>query len=148
MTWGDALAYCRTKYTDLAMVEDEAENTAVASLVMSNNAWIGLYRKPWRWSDNSNSVFKNWRADQPDGSNEHCVAEDSNHFWHDVTCQTLFPFLCHRAIFKKMTRVKIQVLTGADLSDPRISAQVLQNLTEKLQSKGITDIKLKWTIQP
>ncbi|KAK7883832.1 hypothetical protein WMY93_026955 [Mugilogobius chulae] len=61
MTWGEAQNYCRQHHTDLAMIEDETENSAVASGLRANTfTFFGLYRKPWRWSDGSNSQFKNW----------------------------------------------------------------------------------------
>uniref|UniRef100_A0A8C6SMU3 C-type lectin domain-containing protein n=1 Tax=Neogobius melanostomus TaxID=47308 RepID=A0A8C6SMU3_9GOBI len=57
-SWEDARSYCRQHYTDLAMIEDESENTAVAAVLVTNQwAWIGLYRQPWRWSDGSDSTI-------------------------------------------------------------------------------------------
>ncbi|KAK7883839.1 hypothetical protein WMY93_026962 [Mugilogobius chulae] len=59
MSWENAQSYCRQRYTDLVMIEDDSENTAVKDLNPSGQMWIGLYRQPWRWSDGSDSTFKN-----------------------------------------------------------------------------------------
>uniref|UniRef100_A0A3B4YBD2 C-type lectin domain-containing protein n=1 Tax=Seriola lalandi dorsalis TaxID=1841481 RepID=A0A3B4YBD2_SERLL len=86
-TWSDAQTYCRTNHKDLAMIENAQENAEVMSKFPSAGRWwIGLYRVPWRWSDNSNSSFKNWQSGQPDVyyKDEHCVAENSDHDWADV----------------------------------------------------------------
>uniref|UniRef100_A0A8C6WHW8 C-type lectin domain-containing protein n=1 Tax=Neogobius melanostomus TaxID=47308 RepID=A0A8C6WHW8_9GOBI len=65
-SWEDARYHCRQHHTDLAMIEDGSENTAVVSLLVPNQwAWIGLYRQAWRWSDGSDSQFKNCGSGQP-----------------------------------------------------------------------------------
>uniref|UniRef100_A0A3B4UCY1 C-type lectin domain-containing protein n=1 Tax=Seriola dumerili TaxID=41447 RepID=A0A3B4UCY1_SERDU len=100
-TWKDAQTYCRTYHTDLAMIENAQENVEVMSVMSTDIAWIGLYREPWRWSDNSSSSFTNWQDRQPDNyAGEYCVAESSDHGWHDLKCdyKTFFwgvtPIIC------------------------------------------------------
>ncbi|KAK7883836.1 hypothetical protein WMY93_026959 [Mugilogobius chulae] len=44
MSWKDAQSYCRQHHTDLAMIEDEAENTAVTSIA-SDKVWIAVKSK-------------------------------------------------------------------------------------------------------
>ncbi|KAK7883900.1 hypothetical protein WMY93_027023 [Mugilogobius chulae] len=46
MNWENARSYCRQHHTDLAMIEDETENSAVAALEPTKYKWIGLYRSP------------------------------------------------------------------------------------------------------
>uniref|UniRef100_A0A3Q1HD18 C-type lectin domain-containing protein n=1 Tax=Anabas testudineus TaxID=64144 RepID=A0A3Q1HD18_ANATE len=99
MTWSSAQAYCRQHYTDMPIIENSAENAAVYSVLPNNvQAWIGLYRVPWKWSDKSNSPFRHWLSGQPDNrnGNEYCAAEDYLHDWSDLTCTTKLPFICHQ----------------------------------------------------
>lgn len=97
LTWVDAQIYCRTHYTDLAMIENAEENTKMLSVVSAGIAWIGLHRKPWRWSDQSKSSFRNWQSEQPNnyGGKQWCIAENSKHHWEDIGCDEEFSFLCH-----------------------------------------------------
>ncbi|XP_055019161.1 putative C-type lectin domain family 20 member A [Boleophthalmus pectinirostris] len=41
-TWEEAQQYCRQHHTDLASVKDATQNSQIAALVPSGNAWIGL----------------------------------------------------------------------------------------------------------
>uniref|UniRef100_A0A8C6SEM9 C-type lectin domain-containing protein n=1 Tax=Neogobius melanostomus TaxID=47308 RepID=A0A8C6SEM9_9GOBI len=86
-SWEDAQYHCRQHHTDLAMIEDESENTAVASVLVPNQwTWIGLYRQAWRWSDGSDSQFKNWGSGEPNNyGNEHCAWEHG-HKLNDASC--------------------------------------------------------------
>ncbi|KAJ0064553.1 hypothetical protein NL108_009748, partial [Boleophthalmus pectinirostris] len=97
MSWDKALAYCRQNYHDLAMIETQAENEEVFALASTGSVWIGLYREPWRWSDNSKSSFRNWATSEPnnDLEQEHCVAMGSDLLWKDVNCGLQLPFICY-----------------------------------------------------
>ncbi|KAK7883908.1 hypothetical protein WMY93_027031 [Mugilogobius chulae] len=102
MTWDEAQSYCRQHHTDLAMIEDETENSAAASVLVENQwAWFGLYRKPFRWSDGSDSDFKNWMTNQPNnvGESQHCVWESDAHEWNDMPCSWTRPFVCANGEF-------------------------------------------------
>uniref|UniRef100_A0A8C6STD6 C-type lectin domain-containing protein n=1 Tax=Neogobius melanostomus TaxID=47308 RepID=A0A8C6STD6_9GOBI len=59
MSWGDALTYCRTHYTDLALIESAEENTA--AFAVNGYAWIGLFRSTGKWSDNRTVAFTAWK---------------------------------------------------------------------------------------
>uniref|UniRef100_A0A8C6SKD5 C-type lectin domain-containing protein n=1 Tax=Neogobius melanostomus TaxID=47308 RepID=A0A8C6SKD5_9GOBI len=98
MSWEDARSHCKQHFTDLAMIEDESENTAVASIISSYTVWIGLYRQPWRWTDGSASSFTNWYPGRPNNcaSVQHCVYENNNHEWNDYSCSYAARFICHR----------------------------------------------------
>uniref|UniRef100_A0A4W6G457 C-type lectin domain-containing protein n=1 Tax=Lates calcarifer TaxID=8187 RepID=A0A4W6G457_LATCA len=102
-TWDSALKYCRQQHADLAMIEGSAENTQVFSVIPVDTlpikqAWIGLYRLPWTWSDMSQSTFRNWLPRVPDnyGLNQFCAAENPKHYWDDKDCTAEFPFICHQ----------------------------------------------------
>uniref|UniRef100_A0A3B4BGL8 C-type lectin domain-containing protein n=1 Tax=Periophthalmus magnuspinnatus TaxID=409849 RepID=A0A3B4BGL8_9GOBI len=97
-TWHDALAYCRLNYKDLAMIESAEENNQVSSLIQPYGyytVWIGLYREPWRWSDNSLSPFTNWADGSPNNYNgaEHSTA--SLQTLHRSACQSPAPSFPH-----------------------------------------------------
>ncbi|KAK7883800.1 hypothetical protein WMY93_026923 [Mugilogobius chulae] len=127
LTWEEARRYCRQHYTDLAMIEDETENTAVAALKPGVNVWIGLYREPWIWPDGSTVTFQNWKDGQPTSNTiESCAAESSTRDWHDAKCDAVFPFICHKALENKMVHsVQLKLLTSLDLSDPACTARIL-----------------------
>uniref|UniRef100_A0A3Q0RWX6 C-type lectin domain-containing protein n=1 Tax=Amphilophus citrinellus TaxID=61819 RepID=A0A3Q0RWX6_AMPCI len=97
-SWPDAQAYCRTHYTDLATIESSEEQTnAYLAKPAGTWAWIGLYHRPWVWSDNSNSSFTNWFNGEPNNRfrNESCVSEDLQHKWFDNDCTMKSAFICH-----------------------------------------------------
>uniref|UniRef100_A0A3Q3GW74 C-type lectin domain-containing protein n=1 Tax=Labrus bergylta TaxID=56723 RepID=A0A3Q3GW74_9LABR len=75
MNWTDAREYCRNHHTDLAMMLTEPEARDLGTVKGPHRVWIGMYREPWRWSDNRNSSFKNWRDGEPNNylAVQHCV---------------------------------------------------------------------------
>uniref|UniRef100_A0A3B4TMX2 C-type lectin domain-containing protein n=1 Tax=Seriola dumerili TaxID=41447 RepID=A0A3B4TMX2_SERDU len=97
VTWMDAQIYCRTHYTGLATIENARENEEVRSKI-SGQAWIGLYREPWRWSDKRSSYFRNWKHGHPNnnGGGKHCAAESPGHGWVDRDCNSKFSFWCRK----------------------------------------------------
>uniref|UniRef100_A0A8C6S3Y9 C-type lectin domain-containing protein n=1 Tax=Neogobius melanostomus TaxID=47308 RepID=A0A8C6S3Y9_9GOBI len=98
-SWEDALAHCRANHSELAMIRSSAENSEVTSLVDSLGlvfVWIGLYREPWRWSDNTSVHFTNWKSVGLVITNRHCAAEEaSDHLWIPLFCEALLPFFCY-----------------------------------------------------
>uniref|UniRef100_A0A8C7Y815 C-type lectin domain-containing protein n=1 Tax=Oryzias sinensis TaxID=183150 RepID=A0A8C7Y815_9TELE len=99
MSWSSAQQYCRKNYKDLAMIENQEENTEAQNAKPSNNVvWIGLYREPWTWSDGSRSSFRNWypSGSDNDGGNQHCGSENSIHVWGDEDCSIKRVFVCHQ----------------------------------------------------
>ncbi|KAM8734720.1 C-type mannose receptor 2-like isoform 1-T1 [Acanthopagrus schlegelii] len=149
-TWDSAQAYCREHYTDLPTIENFEENNHVYSAKPgSAQAWIGLYRVPWTWSDKTQSSFRSWKSTCPDnyGGNQFCVAEDPQHGWNDIYCSDKYPFICHQVLrLKRMIKMKIQ--TDADLTDPATNSQILKQVGAELTSQGWTDFNLQWKIQP
>ncbi|CAL9687266.1 unnamed protein product [Knipowitschia caucasica] len=100
-TWPACQSICRQNYQDLAKIESAAENqAAMATLSQVLNAWIGLYRQMWLWSDLSNSSFRNWIPGSPDNinKNEHCVHMNEDGQMEDDTCSKPQKFLCHGGI--------------------------------------------------
>ncbi|XP_017164789.1 macrophage mannose receptor 1-like [Poecilia reticulata] len=112
-------------------------------------SWIGLYRVPWTWSDGSPSSFRHWTSTGPTNSDGtlHCATENNLHEWSDANCDAPHVFICHQ-VTKKVSLVKMTTVTDADLTDPDISARLLQQLGALLTSQGWTDFKIQWKITP
>ncbi|XP_030014224.1 macrophage mannose receptor 1-like [Sphaeramia orbicularis] len=148
-SWFKARTYCRTHHTDLAMIENSTENTEVYfTKPTSASAWIGLYREPWTWSDQTRISFTNWKSTAPDNYySQHCAAESNLHIWNDLRCRDKFTFLCHEVSILKTT-VRMMIQTDADITDPSTNNQILQQLGSVLQSQGFTGFTLQWKLQP
>ncbi|XP_035813405.2 macrophage mannose receptor 1-like [Amphiprion ocellaris] len=155
-TWNDAQTYCRQHYKDLPIIESAEDNANVQAVKPLVDAWIGLYREAWTWSNNQSSSFRNWQFREPDNAflNEYCVAEDYQHNWRDTDCQRKIAFICHKDPVVDMTVVGMKIETDADMTDPAINNQILQHLTQVLRKSKIVprkepvDIKLRWKMEP
>nr|XP_040025063.1 putative C-type lectin domain family 20 member A [Gasterosteus aculeatus aculeatus] len=149
-SWSAARDYCREHYTDLAKIENDEEQNEVNSAKPSNGiVWIGLYRVPWTWSDKSQSSFRFWDSAQPDMVYDKaiCGAMNPSHRFHDGDCSVQLPFACHQVITLKTT-LKMKFETDADITDPALNTQILQQLSAALNRQGFTDFKLRWKIPP
>uniref|UniRef100_A0A3Q3FVM3 C-type lectin domain-containing protein n=1 Tax=Labrus bergylta TaxID=56723 RepID=A0A3Q3FVM3_9LABR len=96
MNWTDAREYCRNHHTDLAMMLTEPEARDLWTVKGPHRVWIGMYREPWRWSDNRNSSFKNWRDGQPNNylAVQYCVFLNLDYTWGDDDCTKMRSFWC------------------------------------------------------
>ncbi len=101
MTWREAQLYCRTQYTDLATIADDTENTALTNIISKykgQDAWIGLSKNLWLWSDQTNVLRSSvtWESGQPDNvnGNEECASAGTEGQMADVTCSDLQAFYC------------------------------------------------------
>ena len=92
-TWSEAQSYCRERHTDLASVRNQAENGDIKSIITSE-AWIGLYRDPWKWSDGSPTSFTKWHTNKPTGNvHSPCVLLHKGK-WEDRRCDDTLYFFC------------------------------------------------------
>ncbi|XP_058471557.1 C-type mannose receptor 2-like [Solea solea] len=149
-SWNSAQEYCRQHYTDLAMIENDIENAIVFSKTgQQQTSWIGLYRVQWTWSDRSHSSFKNWADGEPDNlhSSQYCLVEQAHHGWLDAPCSVSLPFICHGGTRLKTT-VGMQIMTDANLTDPAVIEQFLQQINARLTNLGWTDFTLQWRNLP
>ncbi|KAG7474447.1 hypothetical protein JOB18_009006 [Solea senegalensis] len=176
-SWNSAQEYCRQHYTDLAVIENAEENALVFSKTANQTSWIGLYRVPWTWSDGSHGSFKNWRGLQPDNLslNQFCVVEVwPQHYCDDVPCSLSRPFICHQGdssirrislssisqymsdvlvllyftVTTLKTTVGMKIMTDADMTDPAVIEQFLQQIVKRLTNLRWTDFKLQWKNLP
>ncbi|KAF7652300.1 hypothetical protein LDENG_00098630, partial [Lucifuga dentata] len=99
MTWTEAQDHCRRYYTDLVSVRNEVENQMIMKVASDLEVWIGLFRDPWKWSDNSNSSFRYWRPSQTvyPSKMKWCIAmiHSESGKWGDRSCKEMHPFICN-----------------------------------------------------
>lgn len=105
-TWQVAQTTCVRDGGELAMLDSEAENTALfKSLGAKNilaNVWIGLSDEAiegqFRWISGDSLVVPMWRSGEPnDAGGEDCVEWGSaDGRWNDLSCTTGLPSLCEK----------------------------------------------------
>ncbi|KAK7883841.1 hypothetical protein WMY93_026964 [Mugilogobius chulae] len=133
-TWSDSQSYCRQHYHDLATIESSAENQAVTDILpVGAYVWIGLYRRPFRWSDGSPSTYRRWRMNEP----------TMNMGWRNVLRwkQTLCGMMSHKS---SIVRTKLTFQTTA----AGLSESVRDSLLKALQNHFGSGFSLTWTVQP
>lgn len=132
MKWSDANKFCQANHIDLVFVRNSSENERVASL-LPMDAWIGLRRWSWtKWSDHSTVNFTNWVKAQPDSNGrvvKSCaVADAAAAKWRGDDCNLKRPFICHSIQQTREVRVKLNFLSEADLQDPAVNQQILEQV--------------------
>ncbi len=124
MNWADAQIHCRTNYVDLAAITDDTENEFLAKVLSDKthwDAWIGLYRIPWLWSDKSSVSWSSvkWESGQPDNVNgNECVRADTEGLMTADTCSTPLPFYCHEN--RKIQRVRFTFKSDGHLDESAV----------------------------
>ncbi|XP_039462004.1 macrophage mannose receptor 1-like [Oreochromis aureus] len=148
MTWDEARNYCRSSFTDLASVRNISEHNEILSL-LSANTWFGLYRHPWsHWSDLTPTNFTNWNYGQPDNSGSTisscALVSPASGTWFEANCGETHYFIC-QDFRSRRKRLNLKFQSEADLTDPSIQQQLLEQLNEKLETDGLSEFKLRWT---
>uniref|UniRef100_A0A8C7Z4J6 C-type lectin domain-containing protein n=1 Tax=Oryzias sinensis TaxID=183150 RepID=A0A8C7Z4J6_9TELE len=92
-TWEDAEAYC-----NLANVTSPEEGEKVKALLQRDGveqAWFGLHRDSWVWTDGSATSYTSWLAGQPNnaGGSQGCVYMEKEK-WNDFPCTDQYYVLC------------------------------------------------------
>ncbi|XP_039460891.1 macrophage mannose receptor 1-like isoform X2 [Oreochromis aureus] len=133
MTWMEAQSYCRANYTDLASVTNMSENQKAKELVPAGQkVWIGLFRDSWKWTDGSNSSFRHWNTNEPNGaSKETCTAANfgSAGRWEDWNCDRMTAFVCYSdPAYKQVVRLRMEKNNNQDLNDPAVMAAMLEQM--------------------
>ncbi|TNN53596.1 P-selectin [Liparis tanakae] len=149
MTWYEARTYCRSNYTDLVSVRDSDENEQIESLVTKHEPWLGLHRKTWAyWSDKTPNTFTNWNENYPQNTDDKksCVKVDTTTgMWSNDKCKEKKKFICQKVYSHQQQTFKLKFQSKADLKDPAIQQQLLEQLHAKLEKHGLSDFKLRWT---
>ncbi|XP_055368854.1 macrophage mannose receptor 1-like isoform X2 [Betta splendens] len=159
MTWYQARQHCLTTHTDLASLTTYYENHE-ASLEVLGDAWMGLHRQPWAWSDASTSNYTNWGSVQPTNieSMTSCVTvSTTTGLWWQADCWEEHEFVCEAVstspsstimvqdkIWTK-TLYKLKLKWEEVLNDPAVWNQLLQQLQVHLKRHTLADINLYWT---
>lgn len=97
LTWIAAREYCRTNYTDMTSLRNDAEYQMVQEVAGGSEVWVGLYRDAWQWSDQSNSSFRYWNATRSGLTVTYfCsgLVKTISGRWGDMMCNITYPFLC------------------------------------------------------
>ncbi|XP_054608984.1 C-type mannose receptor 2-like isoform X2 [Dunckerocampus dactyliophorus] len=100
LNWLEAQSYCRKFHTDLVTIKSETDNVKVRSINDGKDVWIGLNRTR-QWSDGSDSLFRLWKAKQPDNAKgiQQCTVVDlgsEEGLWSDEDCTLKLPYVCLR----------------------------------------------------
>ena len=84
----DSQDLCRSKYTDLASISNEADNSKIASVAKSwnQNLWIGLFGKE--------SSFRYWLSGAESWGNCASVAVEQQGRWIGADCKQKAAFVC------------------------------------------------------
>lgn len=142
MTWYQAREYCRSHYTDLVSVRTYAENDQVTSVV-SEDAWIGLHRQPWAWSDSSTSNFTSWSDVEPtnnQGVTSCATVNTTTGLWmqadreeeHDFICQALSSSQSSTTLVQDKvlaaTTYKLELKTEENLDDAALWNRILEQV--------------------
>ncbi|KAF7226481.1 macrophage mannose receptor 1-like [Nothobranchius furzeri] len=148
-TWSDAQTYCRDQFSDLATIQNIANNTQAQHLAGISNFWIGLFNGSWKWSqEESQGVpfstwFTNWGFSQPQSGD--CVVINSLGFWFSHNCEELYQFFCYDAKLNVHTLVK-QTMAWSDAQTYcRSTYTDLSSITNLIDNSLVT---LKMILEP
>ncbi|XP_056283821.1 C-type mannose receptor 2-like [Pseudoliparis swirei] len=154
MTWPEAQSYCREHHTDLASVRNMEDNARLSTVINGEFVWIGLSRDGWKWSDGSDSSFRNWNPNELVGLyTKSCLSVDfsADGQWESLDCNVKSAFICYSDIVvsKRVVKVRLEKSSSSlDLKDPVVMEDLLKKLKQRLEDQGLNgDIKLSWRKQ-
>ena len=113
-TWQAAQAACLAVGANLAIVQDEAEQTLVGGLsgnfpAGAPNLWLGAtdeaQEASFVWVDGTPVIFQKWRSGEPNNGGQGGTPEDCSviegdtaaHEWDDRPCTVPVPYICERS---------------------------------------------------
>ncbi|XP_068587588.1 L-selectin-like [Cebidichthys violaceus] len=106
MSWKEAQAQCREKFTDLVTINSEKENQDF----VSGQGWIGLYREDsnseWKWSRTGEiAKFTIWKDDDPKNDENCAFKYPRTDKWESDRCDAGHSSMCYNeklVLVKKM----------------------------------------------
>ncbi|KAM9407692.1 putative C-type lectin domain family 20 member A isoform 1-T1 [Salvelinus alpinus] len=164
-TWIYAQGYCRHYHTDLVSVRNQTENTEIEKKISLRGlpVWIGLFQDSWRWSDQSDSSFRNWWPESFSTDQSFICTMMSSHpsysKWYNNPCDTTTPFICYGPavetpekpqLKRQVVRMKVSPKDqNLNFSDSAVQDSILQDIRNKLKEQGLpAGIKVTWKKQP
>ncbi|XP_041821650.1 macrophage mannose receptor 1-like [Chelmon rostratus] len=154
MNWPNAQKYCRENFVDLATLRNDNESLEIQTMVENGWAWIGLFRDPHiYWSDGSSFSFKYWfTGPKPLNSlSLVCGVADlqASGKWTLFPCDRKLPFVCYSTRVIRQV-VKLRMKPGdssVDLNDPAVKEDLLKKFQDRLKTRGVKGVTLKWIKQ-
>ena len=102
--WAEARKICLQLNGDLASINNDEEDRLLSSMptmwpkTVGSGYWIGLNdvqkKGNFSWSDGSLVSFTKWLTNEPNSSDEDCVAYDRDNGWYDMQCHYKRSFIC------------------------------------------------------
>ncbi|KAM8874406.1 L-selectin [Spinachia spinachia] len=114
MNWRQARQWCQTTYTDMVVIQNQAENDYLVSQLPNRDHspyyWIGITKKtkkdPWTWIGNNSTWIgeESWATNEPNNNHvgEFCVEiyvkkEKNRGKWNDEKCANKKYTVCYEA---------------------------------------------------
>uniref|UniRef100_A0A3P8T0H2 C-type lectin domain-containing protein n=1 Tax=Amphiprion percula TaxID=161767 RepID=A0A3P8T0H2_AMPPE len=97
MSWWDAQTFCRKNHVDLSSIVTNMDRDFIIQLLLmsgASNAWIGLYRGEWAWSDGKKLIYKSLES-PPQWVSDCTVMDQSTGTWRSRPCHDRLSFLCY-----------------------------------------------------
>ncbi|RVE60337.1 hypothetical protein OJAV_G00179920 [Oryzias javanicus] len=148
-SWLDAQSFCRLNHADLANLTNPAEGDEAKALLQRagvEQAWFGLHRDSWVWTDGSDTSFTSWLTGQPNNAagSQSCVYMEAEK-WNDFPCSYQCYVLCQKLLPKRKKFVlKLQMSSDVNPDLPAVRGSLLQQLLSRLADSGLTDVRVSW----
>ncbi|XP_024143970.2 C-type mannose receptor 2 [Oryzias melastigma] len=146
-SWLDAQSFCRLHHADLATVTSLTQGDEAKALLQGasvEQAWFGLHRDSWVWTDGSDMSYTSWLAGQPNnaGGSQSCVYMEAEK-WNDFPCSYQYYVLCQKLLPKRKKFV-LKLHISSDVNLPAVRGSLLQQLLSRLADSGLTDVRVSW----
>ncbi|XP_076018687.1 C-type mannose receptor 2 [Genypterus blacodes] len=146
-TWVSAQDICRSRHTDLVTISNRADNSEVNVLLLKEQAWIGLFRDSWAWSDESETSFRFWLQGWPASKPENCVfiMASQQGRWRDARCDEEATFVCQGDLKVKKIVIRMKMkISNVDITNATVFDALLEKLMASVADQTVSDFKLTW----